>query len=493
MPRTSPTSELNRLYKEMLTEYPDGISSTSTAKFDKIDAYLSKLLNIPIAEIYSVGAGTRPGNLEVRLTQGIQATKHTTLGIGFTIADKKKIDSVSDSCVVTIKKFIGRSKATYDAVAVVIAVDGELVVTRLVYSQNAKFAKAFLKYFPKAKPVTISAPLAPAKVAPGDGVNKIFFGSPGTSKSHYVDLITKESPSVRVTFHPEYTYADFIGSYKPVVGHDAAAKVSGHDGKEISKPVNYFSFVPGPFILAVRDALLAAKDNKQVFLIIEEINRGDCAAIFGDTFQLLDRAETGQSKYPISLRAEISAYFESVGLSAFSAGGKLLIPSNLSIFATMNTSDQSLYPMDSAFKRRWKWEYCSIANARDEFNKLHKSGVLLIDDHAAWQWLNLVNNVNSYIVKHDGREDKQVGPWFILPTRKGASHVIAPEDFRCKYLFYLWHDVFRESALSAESPFEIAEGNNPTFGDMLLKYDKDGAKGIFKKEILDGCQVGKAS
>ena len=264
------------------------------------------------------------------------------------------------------------------------------------------------------------------------GLNVIFFGPPGTGKSTEVKKRILSAHMLRTQFHPEYTHADLVGSYRPVVGFetDAANQIVGHDGVLIPRPVNYFAFVPGPLAFAMQ---LAFSSSEHVFLVVEEINRGDCAAIFGDVFQLLDRDESGRSEFGITPKPELLAYFKSKGVDFEIGGdGKLYIPSNLSLLATMNTSDQSLYPMDSAFKRRWNWIACPI-----EFDQLLKytDGVrpFLIDGVGKWDWIKLVENLNGSIVR-DRMEDKQLGPWFIKSSKSG---LVPWEEFLNKGLYYL--------------------------------------------------------
>lgn len=153
----------------------------------------------------------------------------------------------------------------------------------------------------------------------GPGANTIFFGPPGTGKSTEVEIRVGAAPRLRTQFHPEYSHADLIGSYRPVVGAEteAANQVVGHDGVLIARPVNYFAFVPGPLALALGCAF---GGSDHVFLVIEEINRGDCAAIFGDAFQLLDRNDAGRSEFGITPKSELLAYFKAKSVNYDIAG-----------------------------------------------------------------------------------------------------------------------------------------------------------------------------
>ena len=289
--------------------------------------------------------------------------------------------------------------------------------------------------------------------------NIIYFGPPGTGKSTAVQTRVGGGKVLRTQFHPEYTHSEFIGSYRPVVGSEAnpSDKVTGHDGVSLSRPVNYFAFVPGPFALALEKAFQC---NDHIFLVIEEINRGDCAAIFGDMFQLLDRDSEGISEFGITPKPELLAYLVSKNINYdIAEDGKLYLPRNLSLLATMNTSDQSLYPMDSAFKRRWQWVACPI-----DFSGLltYTGGTRpFIDDGTnKWDWISFLENLNKNIVR-DRVEDKQLGPWFIKPERCG---LVSFEAFLNKCLFYLWHDVFKDEQLSDFSPFKF--DGQQFFGDF---------------------------
>lgn len=309
------------------------------------------------------------------------------------------------------------------------------------------------------------------------GSNIIFFGPPGTGKSTEVEKMVKNTAMERTQFHPEYSHADLIGSYRPVVGFetDVTNQVTGHDGIFITRPVNYFAFVPGPLAVALERAF-GSKDR--VFLVIEEINRGDCSAIFGDAFQLLDRNDAGRSEFGITPKSELLAYFKAKSVNYDIAGdGKLYLPLNLTLLATMNTSDQSLYPMDSAFKRRWQWVACPI-----DFDQLiaYTGGArpFLDDGNTKWDWIEILKLVNKNIVR-DRMEDKQLGPWFIKPKKDG----LVPWDaFLNKCLFYLWHDVFKDDQRSDLSPFKT--DGPEVFGEVQANIQDNGLAAGFKPELL---------
>jgi len=316
----------------------------------------------------------------------------------------------------------------------------------------------------------------------GVGSNTIFFGPPGTGKSTRVDSIVSSSPRVRTQFHPEYGHADLIGSYRPVVGREVieSDQIIGHDGIPTRRPVNYFDFVPGPLTEALVSAFGTESGPQKpdhVFLIIEEINRGDCAAIFGDAFQLLDRDDTGQSQFGITPKPELLAYFKSKGVNYdICEDGMLYLPPNLSLLATMNTSDQSLYAMDAAFKRRWQWVACPI-----DFTELSRSTSVrpfLNDSKSSWDWINMLEVLNKNIVQ-DRMEDKQIGPWFIKPAHDGS---VSWEAFLNKCLFYLWHDVFKDEQRSELSPFKT--DGPAVFGDVQKNIRVNGLAAGFKPGFL---------
>lgn len=290
-------------------------------------------------------------------------------------------------------------------------------------------------------------------------MQQIFFGAPGTGKSHKIDYDLfkdengnsigkgiKEIPEdrkFRTTFHPDYDYAQFVGAYKP--------KKDDKDGK-----ITY-NFVPQVFAKAYSaawklylkgDSRLRGNDiNAQVFLVIEEINRGNCAQIFGDIFQLLDRDGEGFSQYSIDADCDFAEWLAKYSdLSAESiwpeyekkvgGEGKLKLPPNLNILATMNTSDQSLFPMDSAFKRRFDWEYVPINYSHE------KANFDVAGDGIKFKWLAFLKKVNADIYKATESEDKQMGEFFIKP--KNDSNEIGLDEFRSKVLFYLWDSVYKD-------------------------------------------------
>ena len=278
---------------------------------------------------------------------------------------------------------------------------------------------------------------------------QIFYGAPGTGKSHRIKeqlraLNVPKENIFRTTFHPDSDFSTFVGAYKPTMKrqyrYDGKVKAKYYEDDDlagakkdeviIDKVIQY-DFVPQTFIKAY---VRAYQTNENVYLIIEEINRGNCAQIFGDLFQLLDRDENGVSEYTIKADADIRAYLEDV-LGCDSEGikdGELCLPSNLYIYATMNTSDQSLFPIDSAFKRRWDWEYEPIK---------YKNADWVIDINGnQFSWTSFQKEVNNRIFESTNSEDKMLGDFFVKPY----DGIITEKLLLNKVLFYLWNDVCKD-------------------------------------------------
>ena len=270
----------------------------------------------------------------------------------------------------------------------------------------------------------------------------IFFGTPGSGKSYRVKVLTEKKRIHRTTFHPDSDYASFVGCYKPTM----------KDG-EIS-----YSFSPQIFTEAYVDAW--KNPEEEVYLVIEEINRGNCAQIFGDLFQLLDRKADGYSDYRIKADSDLRDYLYSQ-LGKGNEGiknGELCLPPNLRIFATMNTSDQSLFPMDSAFKRRWDWEYIPV-----DYNEIRSDFVITIGEKK-YHWLEFLKIVNERIRKATDSEDKQMGNFFIKTN-------VSEDEFKSKVMFYLWNEVCRDEYGTQNNFFRTSGEYEFSFNDL---YQADG-------------------
>lgn len=322
--------------------------------------------------------------------------------------------------------------------------------------------------------------------------NVIFFGPPGTGKSHQVQgivtkhLAAKPERVKRVTFHPEYSYFDFVGSYRPAVGWlKTSAQFTDADGVQHDRePRTYYRFEPGPFSHAL--ALAAGQKDEPVVLIVEEINRGNCAAIFGDVFQLLDRVNDarrpereGWSEYAIVPGAEWAAWLEAQvpkGSEVFDPKTRQLrLPGNLYLYATMNTSDQSLFPMDTAFRRRWGMSYAGVDTHAQPTSKVP----LHAGDEAGVQWIALMRALNKEIVDHTRTDDKQMGPWFIRPP--AGETVVDRLEFKSKVLYYLWATVFRDR------PARVFHQDVDTYEALLARYDK--GQHVFQTSVLTAVGV----
>lgn len=299
-----------------------------------------------------------------------------------------------------------------------------------------------------------------------DSLQQIFYGAPGTGKSNTIkfEVDEKDLPRVRTTFHPDSDYSTFVGAYKPtsveapvmtIIGKEQIPVVNAQPEKKI-----VYEFVPQAFLKAYTQSW--KNQDEPFFLIIEEINRGNCAQIFGDLFQLLDRNdETGLSDYPISPDEDIRKFLltdkkygfaelteeQKVSIPEEVLSGELMVlPKNLHIWATMNTSDQSLFPIDSAFKRRWDWQYMPISDG--------KKGWRIEANGKRYDWWQFLQKMNDKIGSTTNSEDKKLGYYFC----KAKNGVIDAETFVSKVVFYIWNDVFKDFAEEAGDLFKDVEG-----------------------------------
>jgi len=294
------------------------------------------------------------------------------------------------------------------------------------YRNNEERKKAFINKIPKERKHSFVIPFKS-----DSSLQQIYFGTPGSGKSWTIKQKYEqdETKVFRTTFHPDTDYASFVGCYKPVKDED--------DDKKI-----VYEFVPQAFT----DAYVAAWNDLEhpYYLIIEEINRGNCAQIFGDLFQLLDRDKNGFSEYPIKADHDLKDYLVE-HLPENNEGikdGKLCLPPNLSIIASMNTSDQSLFPMDSAFKRRWSWEYVPIDYENAESSKFE----ITIGDES-YNWHDFLKAVNEKIKNVTSSEDKQMGNFFIKSS-------IDEKEFCDKVMFYLWSEIGKDNYNTKDAIFK---------------------------------------
>ena len=317
------------------------------------------------------------------------------------------------------------------------------------------------------------------------GLQQIYYGAPGTGKSKTIKDLTFGESVIRTTFHPDSDYASFVGTYKPiteeVVLRDCnGKKVIDDDTKEVVKEERIaYKFIPQAFLEAYVEAWKKLGSSKKQYLIIEEINRGNCAQIFGDLFQLLDRNEYGFSDYPIVADKDMQKYLEKefAGweitnkdeinqlygeanmVNLIMKGKRLVLPSNLYIWATMNTSDQSLFPIDSAFKRRWDWKYVSISEGRDKATNAPLNWYINTGDKQ-YKWWSFIKKVNNLIGSLTNSEDKKLGYFFC----KAKDGEIDADLFVSKVIFYLWNDVFKDYGFD-DKDFQDEEGK-------ILSFDR---------------------
>lgn len=297
-------------------------------------------------------------------------------------------------------------------------------------------------------------------------IQQILFGAPGTGKSHTInrDANITEHNSIRTTFHPDSDYSTFVGCYKPTKD-------------EVSGEITYY-FTPQAFT----NAYVAAWKDVQnpFFLIIEEINRGNCAQIFGDIFQLLDRDEYGYSSYKTTPDQDLANYIREqftdtdIDDADVKSGKKMQLPPNLYIWATMNTSDQSLFPIDSAFKRRWDWRYIPI----DYTDRGH----FIACGDTQYSWADFLQKVNDKVEAVTQSEDKKLGYWFM---GNGAEQKeITIDRFVSKVIFYLWNDVFKDFGKSGNTIFK------DSFAKFHLFFDFSGKPKVdVVKAFLDVLEV----
>lgn len=310
--------------------------------------------------------------------------------------------------------------------------------------------------------------------------NYIIYGAPGTGKSRMLeDRFGSDAFTKRVVFHPEYTYFDFVGAYKPTpIYKKGSGDFEYADGTSCAsgEPYVTYKFVAGPFI----DMLVAAwKDPENMYtLIIEEINRANAAAVFGEVFQLLDRNADGESEYSIDLSEELRSYLiGTCGMNQYIISG-LKIPSNMNIAATMNSADQGVNVLDSAFKRRWKFEYLKI----DITNAVHKDSQIRYGGMDV-RWGDFITALNTKLISLGVDEDRLIGPYFIKPSEVSNQKAVD------KLLLFLWDDVLRHRRE------QFFSGTVHTFADladcfqyedvMQLRSDLIPAEALVQEELED--------
>ena len=374
----------------------------------------------------------------------------------------------------------------------------------LLKSKNNMTKKEYFELFDGVK--TAFDPDAP--------LQQIFYGAPGTGKSFKIKKDVEDAGKTyfRTTFHPDSDYSTFVGCYKPTM--DKGSKESeyegvildGNDDKLKTKGNIIYSFTPQAFTNAY---VKAWQIEEPVFLIIEEINRGNCAQIFGDLFQLLDRDENGYSQYKVDADTDLADYIRNHLTNKHKEGTpdyiyaekelKLQLPNNFYIWATMNTSDQSLFPIDSAFKRRWEWVYSPIAKGKEKDDSEAKWEIEGQGDDSWWKFIQGINEVID-ITTHS--EDKKLGFYFCKPTQMVDGYqfpkIITKNTFVNKVVFYLWNDVFKVYGFKSEI-FDMKDDNGVskkiTFKSF---YNEDGSVNdnvinVFVKNVMEKAPNSKST
>lgn len=301
--------------------------------------------------------------------------------------------------------------------------------------------------------------------------NRILFGAPGTGKSFTLNqekdaLLENGGEYERVTFHPDYSYANFVGTYKPVPCKDS-----------YEKGAITYSYVPGPFMRTYVNALKNSRTDvpKPFLLVIEEINRANVAAVFGDVFQLLDRGDDEVSEYPIQASEDIKKYL------AGELGGKpddyseIRIPDNMFIWATMNSADQGVFPMDTAFKRRWDFTYLGIDDSEDGIKG--KKVILGQGEHRRIvEWNTLRKAINNELLTYKVNEDKLMGPYFISKKNMPEGDIIDPtvfaRIFKNKVLMYLFDDAAKQKRPSLFAG--CRDENKNLYSQICREFDTKG-------------------
>lgn len=312
-------------------------------------------------------------------------------------------------------------------------------------------------------------------------LNKIFYGVPGVGKSYSIKQAEDLFEQEKTVFHPEYTNADFVGQLLPIRNKNESNTSNNADNKQSS--ISY-EFVPGPFTRILAKALKNQHDpDKKYMLVIDEINRGNAAAIFGEIFQLLDRDESGKSEFGISNKDIYDYLIEKEGVDkSLLPDEKIYLPSNLYIWATMNTSDQNVYTLDTAFQRRWQMEILTINFDKDDDTKV-QGEIPIPNSNNKLNWREFVTAINAEILnRNEGMisvEDKRIGPWFAKKNEIEDKNL-----FTQKVIKYLWDDAFK---MSRTEVFKDVK----TLDEIVDKINKGSNiedvfdKGIFEKVIND--------
>ena len=292
--------------------------------------------------------------------------------------------------------------------------------------------------------------------------NLIYFGAPGCGKSYSLNEdkneLLKDFPDnyERVTFHPDYSYANFVGTYKPVP-----------EGSDIT-----YKYVPGPFMRILKKAV--NNPNEPFLLIVEEINRANVAAVFGDVFQLLDRDENNESVYPIDASQDMKTYLNQ---------DKLILPQNLFLWATMNSADQGVFMMDTALKRRWDFKYFSINNNEELIEDTH----VRLNGSTVY-WNSLRKQINDELLSYNINEDKCLGPFFAFNEfmNKEIPEETFKDIFKNKIIMYLFEDAARSRRKELfKGAIQINDSKNITYSAICDLIDEGKILEIFPDSFRD--------
>ena len=369
-------TKINELYQEMLSKFKGGISNTSTSKFNDIKALFVDKYGLSDADVYATGSGTRPGNLEVRLSQGVQATKHTLLCLAFLIdktGTKENREKLVKSTFVTIRKSFGRGKASYENILIFIESNGELYASGLMYSSDSTLAPKLEEDFDieivKAAdadqtPQNDEGMFAMGLPTPFNSLNlgtldnTILYGPPGTGKTYkmqeYQALLDDDSCFFAVTFHQSFSYEEFVEGLKPVLDKESSGDIKytiepGHFKNACEKAAKLAGYTNldeciSDDIASRREKMdKAIAEGKFVLFCIDEINRGNVASIFGELISLIEETKRlgGDDEMTVSLPYSKQIFG---------------VPANVKIIGTMNTADRSIQLLDSAIRRRFRFE-----------------------------------------------------------------------------------------------------------------------------------------
>lgn len=312
--------------------------------------------------------------------------------------------------------------------------------------------------------------------------NLIVYGAPGTGKSwsineKAVNLFGSPDLFKRVTFYSQYSYSQFVGGYKPIPIYrdlNGISNIIDSNGKKTDKePIISYEYVPGPFLEMILKAI-NNKDNNYL-MIIEEINRGEAASIFGDFFQILDRDDTGNSEYRVSIDKELKEYIMSTDIDLSIkddiCNRGIYLPQNLYIWSTMNSADQGVFPLDSAFKRRWAFEYVGIDDNENEMDSCSAN----IKGLGNISWNEFRHQINNILIDKKINEDKLIGPFF-LKKEDFKRDESFEKAFINKVIMYLCEDCVRHN--------KNLIFNEKTLTEIIKKYkNKADTDSIFNFDI----------